>query len=55
MQCRHVRDWLAPTQRKMQIVNMKMDDVELRSALEHMFKHQDLMGELIHTLFVQAQ
>src|ERR1041385_5854501 len=55
VQCRHVRDWLSATQREVQIINMKMDDIELRSALKHMLKHQDLVGQLIHAVFVQSQ
>ena len=34
---------------------MKMDDVEIRSALEDVFEHQDLVRQLIHTVFVHAQ
>jgi hypothetical protein len=34
-----MRDWLTATDRKVQIVNVKVHDVELRGALEQAFEH----------------
>jgi hypothetical protein len=35
--------WLAATQGKVQKIDVKMDDIEFRCALEYMFEHQDLV------------
>src|ERR1051326_7388597 len=48
-------DCIAPAQRKVQIINMKMYKVELRCALKHMLKHQDLVRQLVHAVFVESQ
>src|SRR5207248_10007965 len=32
-----------------------MDDIELRSSLEHTFKHQDLVSHLVDAFFVETQ
>jgi hypothetical protein len=55
LQRRHMLYWLAATQGKVQLINVKMDDIELRGVLEHMFEHQDLMRHLVHTVLVEAQ
>src|SRR2546425_80755 len=55
MQRGHMRYLLAAAEREMRIVNVEMDDVELRSALEHMFEHQDLVRQLIYAVFIEAQ
>jgi hypothetical protein len=34
---------------------MKVNNIKLVSALEHMLEHQDLMGKSIHTMHVEAQ
>jgi hypothetical protein len=39
----------------MQIVNVKMDYVELRGALEHMFERHDLVRKLIYAVLVETQ
>src|SRR6266436_8059735 len=39
----------------MQIINVKLDDIELHSALEHMFEHQNLVRQLIYAVFIEAQ
>ena len=55
MQCGHVGNRLPPAQRKMHVINMKMNDVELCCALEDMFQHQNLVCELVDAMFVYPQ
>jgi hypothetical protein len=54
MQSRYMRYLLAAAQRKMKIVNVKMDDIKLCCALKQMLKHQGLMRQLIYTMFIEA-
>jgi hypothetical protein len=46
---------LTATEGKVQIVNVKMDDIEFRSALEDVLKHQDLVRQLVHAVLVETQ
>ena len=50
-----MRDRLTPAQGIVQIINVKMDDIELRSALEHTFQHQNLVRQSVHAVLVQTQ
>jgi hypothetical protein len=34
---------------------MEMDDVELIGALQHVFKHNEMMRELVDAAFVETQ
>ena len=55
MQRSHMRDRLTPAQRKMQIVNVEMNNVELCCTLEHAFEHHRLVGQFVDALVVQTQ
>ena len=55
MQRGHMRYLLAAAQRKVQVVSMKMDDVELRSALQHVFEHQNVVRHPVHAVLIHTQ
>ena len=48
-------DLLTATDGKVQIVNVKMDDIEFRGPLEYMFKHDKVVRQLIYAVLVEAQ
>ena len=55
MQRRHVRYRLPATQGKVQIVNVKMDDIEFCGLLEHTFKHNSVVRQMVYAVLVEAQ
>ncbi len=55
MQCGDVRYGTTTSQRKMHVISMKMDDVELGCSLKHAFEHQNLVSKMIHAVLVGAQ
>ena len=55
MQGRHVRHALTPAQREMQVIDVKMDDIEFRGALKDMLEHQYLIRHLVCAVLVQPQ
>jgi len=55
MQRGDVRDQLSPAQRKMQVIDMKMNDVELGRALEESFQHDEVVRHLVLTMLIRSQ
>ena len=39
----------------MQVIDMKMNDVELARALENTFQHDEMVGHLALVTFIQTQ
>ena len=46
---------LTPGVRKMQIVGMKMNDIEIFSPAENVLDHQHMVRQRIHTIRIQPQ
>jgi hypothetical protein len=46
---------LAPADRKVQVVNVKVNKIKSTPLLKDLFDHYDVMGELIYALGIQAQ
>ena len=55
MQGGHRGYGLSYRQRKMQVINMKMDQVKGTCLSKYLLKQHNVLRELIHTLVVQAQ
>jgi hypothetical protein len=55
MQCRQARNLLATGKRKMQIIRMKVDEVELFRLAKDLLHHQYMMREGIDRIGVQPQ
>ena len=55
MQGRDVDDAVITAERKMQVVDVEMNDVEVLFFSENMLQHQDMVGELVFAVRVQAQ
>jgi len=55
MKGRQIRDLLATACREVQIVDVKMDDVELVLALEDLFNLVDMAGDRIPAIRIKAQ
>ena len=48
-----MRTTLPPGQRKMQVIAMEVEDIELASQLEDPLHHQQMERQFIHALLVQ--
>jgi hypothetical protein len=55
MECRQAGNLLATTKRKMQIVAMKVDNVEVFRPAKDLFDHQDVMGQRIDAIRVEPE
>ena len=55
MQRGHVGDALSDRQGKVQVVDMKMEEVKSRCLPKHLLEQHHAMRQLIHTLRIQAQ
>ena len=55
VQCGYMRYLLTTAQGKVQVISMKMDDVELRSALHDVFQHQHVVRQPVHAVLVHTQ
>jgi len=55
MQRGDVRDQLPSAQRKMQVIDMKMNDVELGRALEESFQYNEVVRHLVLTMLIRSQ
>ena len=49
-----MRYLLAPAVRKVQIVGMKVHDIEIFCSAENFLNHQNMMGERINALRIQV-
>jgi len=50
MQSGQLAERAAPRKRKMEVIDMKMNEIELVGALKHVLKHQNVVGEGINRL-----
>src|SRR6476620_8159016 len=50
-----MRNRLPSAERKMQVIDMEMNDVELASALENTLQHDEMVGHLALVTFIQTQ
>jgi hypothetical protein len=55
MKSRDVGDLSPARQRKVEIVDMKMNNVKLARSLEDLVKHNDVVGERILTFLIEPQ
>src|SRR5260370_20442400 len=50
-----MRNRLPSAERKMQVIDMKMNDVELTRVLENTLQHDEMVGHLALVTFIQTQ
>src|ERR1700686_1401515 len=55
MKCCHVGDLRVATQREVQVINVKMNQVEILFFIEDLVEHHNMMGQLVHTVRIQSQ
>jgi hypothetical protein len=55
MQCGNAWDWNAPAQRKVKVIGMKVNNIELLRLAENLFNHQGMVGQRIDAIRIESQ
>src|SRR5260221_3344381 len=55
VKCSHGRDRQTRADREVQIVDVKVDDIEFLGVAEHELQHANMMGQLIHAVLAQTE